>query len=156
MNVDFQQINSILDAHDQAFWRQSRIAAVLLILIVITGSVSSVVFMAKGSQFVLAGMGMLWGMAAIVVIYINFVWVEPGRFLVLSRRKLLQLMREAQDYPDVRQELMNRLLSGKKLTGRDRQHIRRLWQERQDEAEESETRQREQDAIRAFIRGDEQ
>lgn len=156
MNVDFQQINSILDAHDQAFWRQSRIAAVLLILIVITGLVSSVVFMAKGSQFLLAGMGMLWGMAAIVVIYINFVWVEPGRFLVLSRRKLLQLMREAQDYPDVRQELMNRLLSGKKLTGRDRQHIRRLWQERQDEAEESETRQRERDAIRTFIGEDDQ
>lgn len=149
MNVDFQQINSILDAHDQAFRRQCRIATALLILIVIPGVVSSVGFLVKGSQFVPAVIG--WSIAATVVIYINFVWVEPGRFVVLSRRKLLQLMGEAQDYPDVRQELMNRLLSGKKLTGRDRQHIRRLWQERQDEAEESETRQREQDAIRMFI-----
>ncbi|HAH2030692.1 TPA: hypothetical protein GLX13_18390 [Escherichia coli] len=156
MNVDFQQINSILDAHDQAFRRQSRIATALLILIVIPGVVSSVGFLVKSSQLVLAVTGIPWSIAVVVFIYINFVWVEPGCFLVLSRRKLLQLMREAQDYPDVRQELMNRLLSGKKLTGRDRQHIRRLWQEREDEAEESETRQREQDAIRAFIRGDEQ
>lgn len=111
MNVDFQQINSILDAHDQAFRRQCRIATALLILIVIPGVVSSVGFLVKGSQFVPAVIG--WSIVATVVIYINFVWVEPGRFVVLSRRKLLQLMGEAQDYPDVRQELMNRLLSGK-------------------------------------------
>nr|WP_250997878.1 hypothetical protein [Escherichia coli] len=36
-----------------------------------------------------------------------------------------------EDVPDVRQELLNRLLSGKKLTGRDEQDIRRLWQETQ-------------------------
>ena len=34
-----------------------------------------------------------------------------------------------EDVPDARQELLNRLLSGKKLTGRDEQDIRRLWQE---------------------------
>ncbi|HAV9700101.1 TPA: hypothetical protein JLG89_003977 [Escherichia coli] len=156
MNVDFQQINSILDAHDQAFRRQSRIATALLILIVIPGVVSSVGFLVKSSQLVLAVIGIPWSIAIIVFIYINFVWVEPGRFLVLSRRKLLQLMREAQDYPDVRLELLNRLLSGKKLTGLDEKEIRSLWWERQDEAEESETRQRERDAIRTFIGEDDQ
>ncbi|MDL9337585.1 hypothetical protein QTA21_27765, partial [Escherichia coli] len=39
--------------------------------------------------------------------------------------------RLTEDVPDVRQELLNRLLSGKKLTGRDEQDIRRLWQETQ-------------------------
>ncbi|EOZ4832002.1 hypothetical protein ACQRNO_004824, partial [Escherichia coli] len=51
--------------------------------------------------------------------------------MVLSRQELLRLMHLTEDVPDVRQELLNRLLSGKKLTGRDEQDIRRLWQERQ-------------------------
>ena len=55
-----------------------------------------------------------------------------------------------EDVPDVRQELLNRLLSGKKLTGRDEQDIRRLWQEKVDAMQESATRQREQDTIRKF------
>ncbi len=44
-------------------------------------------------------------------------------------RRLDPLMRLTEDVPDVRQELLNRLLSGKKLTGRDEQDIRRLWQD---------------------------
>ena len=51
--------------------------------------------------------------------------------MVLSRQELLRLMRLTEDVPDVRHELLNRLLSGKKLTGRDEQDIRRLWQETQ-------------------------
>ncbi|MDO6184364.1 hypothetical protein Q4545_27250, partial [Escherichia coli] len=46
--------------------------------------------------------------------------------------------------------LLNRLLSGKKLTGRDEKDIRRLWQEKVDAMQESATRQREQDTIRKF------
>ncbi|ENL2715847.1 hypothetical protein AB4005_005048 [Escherichia coli] len=45
---------------------------------------------------------------------------------------------------------INRLLSGKKLTGRDEKDIRRLWQEKVDAMQESATRQREQDTIRKF------
>lgn len=51
--------------------------------------------------------------------------------MVLSRQELLRLMRLTEDVPDVRQELLNRLFSGKKLTGRDEQDILRLWQETQ-------------------------
>ena len=68
-------------------------------------------------------------------------------------RALLQLMRLTEDVPDARQELLNRLLSGKKLTGRDEQDIRRLWQEKVDAMQESATRQREQDTIRKFTEG---
>lgn len=53
----------------------------------------------------------------------------------------------------MRQELLNRLLSGKKLTGRDEKDIRRLWQEKVDAMQESATRQREQDTIRKFTGG---
>ncbi|EFA6841882.1 type-F conjugative transfer system secretin TraK [Escherichia coli] len=64
--------------------------------------------------------------------------------------KMVRFMRLTEDVPDARQELLNRLLSGKKLTGRDEKDIRRLWQEKVDAMQESATRQREQDTIRKF------
>ena len=70
--------------------------------------------------------------------------------MVLSRQSLLQLMRLTEDVPDARQELLNRLLSGKKLTGRDEQDIRRLWLEKMDAMQASAARQCEQDTIRKF------
>ncbi|MCM5315724.1 hypothetical protein MMT24_31095, partial [Escherichia coli] len=45
---------------------------------------------------------------------------------------------------------LNRLLSGKKLTGLDKREIRSLWWEKMDAMQESATRQREQDTIRQF------
>ncbi|EEZ5177366.1 hypothetical protein C3U77_004023 [Escherichia coli] len=151
---DAEKIDFILDEHDQAFLRQSRIATVQIILLFIVGGVSAVVVAVKVPQFVFIILGILYGTAMIVGFYIVFVWISPASFIVLSRRKLLHLICLTEDVPDARQELLNRLLSGKKLTGRDEEDIRRLWQERQDEAEESETRQREQDAIRKFIGGE--
>ncbi|EFF0233802.1 hypothetical protein CCV42_005105, partial [Escherichia coli] len=83
----------------------------------------------------------------------NYYSVPEESRMVLSRQELLRLMRLTEDVPDVRQELLNRLLSGKKLTGRDEQDIRRLWQEKVDAMQESATRQREQDTIRKFTEG---
>ena len=51
--------------------------------------------------------------------------------MVLSRQEVLRRMRLTDDVPYVRKELLDRLLSGKKLTGRGEQDIRRLWQETQ-------------------------
>ncbi|HCQ6997773.1 TPA: hypothetical protein OL686_004703 [Escherichia coli] len=141
----------ILDEHNQAFLRQSRMATVQIILLFIVGVVSAIVVAVKVSQFAFIILGILYGTAMIVGFYIVFVWISPARFIVLSRQTLLQLMCLTEDVPDVRQELLNRLLSGKKLTGRDEKDIRRLWQEKVDAMQESATRQREQDAIRKFI-----
>lgn len=85
-----------------------------------------------------------------VCFFIFFFTLLPESLMVLSRQSLLQLMRLTEDVPDARQELLNRLLSGKKLTGRDEKDIRRLWQEKVDAMQESATRQREQDTIRKF------
>ncbi len=71
--------------------------------------------------------------------------------MVLSRQELLWLMSLTEDCPDVRQELLNRLLSGKKLTGLDKREIRSLWWEKMDAMQESATRQREQDTLRTFV-----
>ncbi|EEA6072638.1 hypothetical protein ITZ71_003472 [Escherichia coli] len=147
---DAEKIDFILDEHDQAFLRQSRIATVQIILLFIVGVVSAVVVAVKVPQFAFIILGILYGTAMIVGFYIVFVWISPASFIVLSRRKLLHLICLTEDVPDARQELLNRLLSGKKLTGRDEQDIRRLWQEKVDAMQESATRQREQDTIRKF------
>lgn len=76
------------------------------------------------------------------------------RYIALSRQTLLWLMRRVEDTADVRRELFRRLLSGKTLTGRDKDDILRLWWESSNEVEELATRQREQDAIRKFVGGD--
>ena len=76
--------------------------------------------------------------------------------MVLSRQELLWLMSLTEDCPDVRQELLNRLLSGKKLTGLDKREIRSLWWEKMDAMQASATRQCEQDTLRTFIRKDRQ
>ena len=59
------------------------------------------------------------------------IWQPEFTDKTLSRKPGAVHMRLTEDVPDVRQELLNRLLSGKKLTGRDEQDIRRLWQETQ-------------------------
>ena len=81
---------------------------------------------------------------------VSYTHLDVYKRQVLSRQSLLQLMRLTEDVPDVRQELLNRLLSGKKLTGRDEQDIRRLWQEKVYAMQESATRQREQVTILKF------
>ncbi|EGI6855973.1 hypothetical protein IGX87_005224 [Escherichia coli] len=71
--------------------------------------------------------------------------------MVLNRQEVLRLIRLTEDVPDVRQELLNRLLSGKKLTVRDEEDIRRLWQEKMDAINKSATRQFEQETIQKFV-----
>ncbi len=47
-------------------------------------------------------------------------------FFPLDREDLLKLMELAKDSPDAKQELLERLLSGKRMTGRDEMDIKRI------------------------------
>ena len=47
-------------------------------------------------------------------------------FFPLDREDLLTLMDLAKDSPDAKQELLERLLSGKRMTGRDEMDIKRI------------------------------
>ncbi|MDU5851230.1 MAG: hypothetical protein E6Z42_09845 [Bifidobacterium bifidum] len=47
-------------------------------------------------------------------------------FFPLDREDLLNLMDLAKDSPDAKQELLERLLSGKRMTGRDEMDIKRI------------------------------
>lgn len=144
-----EKIDFILDEHQQIYRRQNRIYVILefctfiaWILCIIAAFGVDVIYL-KILFTVLACCGA-------VFCFICFFTLLPESFIALDRQTLLQLMRLTEDVPDARQELFNRLLSGKKLTGRDLKDIRRLWLEKMDAMQESATRQREQDTIRQF------
>lgn len=71
----------------------------------------------------------------------------PKVFFILDRQSLLNLMEATKDSPDVKQELLNRLFSGKRMTGRDEMDICRLLRTN----EEEKIRQSELNIIRNFI-----
>lgn len=71
----------------------------------------------------------------------------PKVFSILDRQSLLNLMEATKDSPDVKQELLNRLFSGKRMTGRDEMDICRLLRKN----EEEKIRQSELNIIRNFI-----
>ncbi|EBC4962871.1 hypothetical protein [Escherichia coli] len=131
-----EKIDFILDEHERIFRKQGSLC------------------MALGKGFLV--IAILCGVATFCVsgLYLKSLCLSVACCCgVFSRQELLRLMRLTEDVPDVRQELLNRLLSGKKLTGRDEKDIRRLWQEKVDAMQESATRQREQDTIRKFTGG---
>ncbi|EFB5138548.1 hypothetical protein AACN21_004721 [Escherichia coli] len=53
-------------------------------------------------------------------------WNFVKYFFPLDREDLLNLMELAKDSPDAKQELLDRLLSGKRMTGRDEMDIKRI------------------------------
>lgn len=148
---DAEKIDLILDEHEQTYESQKQSEIILTLLSIIAPFVYTMLVryldVPLPAEFIpvliLAGAGYL-------------LYRYAFRYQVLSRQTLLQLMRLTEDSPDARLELLNRLLSGKKLTGLDEREIRSLWRKSRSDAEESETRQREQDVIRTFIGEDDQ
>lgn len=145
---DAEKIDLILDEHEQTYESQKQSEIILTLLSIIAPFVYAMLVryldVPLPAEFIpvliLAGAG-----------YLLYRYAFRDRHQVLSRQTLLQLMRLTEDSPDARLELLNRLLSGRKLTGLDEREIRSLWWKSRSDAEESETRQREQDAIRTFV-----
>ncbi|EDC6331423.1 TPA: hypothetical protein ACIYY1_004663 [Escherichia coli] len=147
-----EKIDFILDEHQQIYRRHNQINNILAYCACIAWIPCIIAAFGVDGIYLKILFAVLACCGA-VCFFIFFFTLLPESRMVLSRQELLRLMRLTEDVPDVRQELLNRLLSGKKLTGRDEQDIRRLWQEKVDAMQESATRQREQDTIRKFTEG---
>lgn len=147
-----EKIDSILDEHQQIYRRHNRIDNILAFCACIAW-VPCIIAAFGVDGIYLKILFAVLACCGAVCFFIFFFTLLPESLMVLSRQSLLQLMRLTEDVPDARQELLNRLLSGKKLTGRDEKDIRRLWQEKVDAMQESATRQREQDTIRSLLKG---
>lgn len=148
---DAEKIDLILDEHDRIYRRQVLIYKSAGISALICGFACSAGALVISSPFLKYT---LVGVTLVCVMYLIFMFSLLNAYIVLSRQTLLCLMRRVEDTADVRRELLRRLLSGKTLTGRDKDNTLRLWWESRNEVEELATRQREQDAIRKFVGGD--
>ena len=145
-----EKIDSILDEHQQIYRRHNRIDNILAYCACIAWIPCIIAAFGVDGIYLKILFAVLACCCGVFSRIFNYYSVPEESRMVLSRQELLRLMRLTEGVPDVRQELLNRLLSGKKLTGRDEQDIRRLWQEKVDAMQESATRQREQDTIRKF------
>ena len=115
-----EKIDSILDEHQQIYRRHNRIDNILAYCACIAWIPCIIAAFGVDGIYLKILFAVLACCGA-VCFFIFFFTLLPESLMVLSRQSLLQLMRLTEDVPDVRQELLNRLLSGKKLTGRDEQ-----------------------------------
>lgn len=126
--IDSDAILHVYTVLELAFW----ISVVLLIIYI------------SGNNYVLtAFLCFAWTVFWVLFLLHYF----PKVFFILDRQSLLNLMDATKDSPDVKQELLNRLFSGKRMTGRDEMDICRLLRTN----EEEKIRQSELNIIRNFI-----
>lgn len=152
---DSKKIDLILDEHERIFRKQDSLYMALGNGLLITGILCVIATFCVSGTY-LKYLCLFVACCCAVCIFICCFTLLPESRMVLSRQELLRLIRltEDEDAPDAKQELLNRLLSGKKLTGRDEKDIRRLWLEKMDAIHKSATRQSEQETIQKFVGDD--
>lgn len=148
-----EKIDFILDEHERIFRKQGSLCMALgkgfLVIAILCGVAT---FCVSGLYLKSLCLSVACCCGVFSRIF-NYYSVPEESRRVLSRQELLWLMSLTEDCPDMHQELLSCLLSGKKLTGLDKREIRSLWWEKMDAMQESATRQREQDTIRKFTEG---
>ncbi|EDY7360890.1 hypothetical protein GQ042_004763 [Salmonella enterica] len=139
---DADKIVLILNKHEQACRRLKPVYTVLELAFWI--SVVLLIIYISGNNYVLtAFLCFAWTVFWVIFLLHYF----PKVFFILDRQSLLNLMEATKDSPDVKQDLLNRLFSGKRMTGRDEMDICRLLRKN----EEEKIRQSELNIIRNFI-----
>ncbi|EPA4277267.1 hypothetical protein ACQ3XQ_004703 [Escherichia coli] len=148
---DAEKIDLILDEHEKTFKKQNHLYIMLGNGLFITCILCMIItFCVSGTYLKYLCLFLVSSCAVCGCIFYYYTLLPRSR-MVLNRQEVLRLIRLTEDIPDARQELLNHLLSGKKLTGRDEEDIRRLWQEKMDAINKSVTRQSEQETIQKFV-----
>lgn len=137
-NISVPEIN-----HEQAYRRLKPVYTFLELASWI--SVVLLIIYLSGKNHVLTAAFLCFAWTAFWVLFLLHYF--PKVFFILDRQSLLNLMEATKDSPDVKQELLNRLFSGKRMTGRDEMDICRLLRKN----EEEKIRQSELNIIRNFI-----
>lgn len=138
-----EKIQFILNNHEQAYRRLKPVYTFLELASWI--SVVLLIIYLSGKNHVLTAAFLCFAWTAFWVLFLLHYF--PKVFSILDRQSLLNLMEATKDSPDVKQELLNRLFSGKRMTGRDEMDICRLLRKN----EEEKIRQSELNIIRNFI-----
>lgn len=75
------------------------------------------------ATFRLDGVAVLTILLGVSAIAFFLHYVESGKGQILSSDRILSILAQTKDYPTIRRKVVNRLLSGSKLTGKDEEYI---------------------------------
>ncbi len=115
-----EKILAIIDDHDRA---QKTTQQNLLIYLCLCLAIIGVVAYSFISKFRLDGVAVLTVLLGVSAIAFFLHYVESGKGQILSSDRILSILDKTKDYPAIRRKVVNRLLSGSKLTGKDEEYI---------------------------------
>lgn len=116
-----EKILAIIDDHDRAQKKQRN--KNLLIYLCLCLAIIGVVAYSFISKFRLDGVAVLTVLLGVSAIVFFLHYVESGKGQILSSDRILSILDKTKDYPAIRRKVVNRLLSGSKLTGKDEEYI---------------------------------
>ena len=116
-----EKILEIIDDHDRAQKKQRN--KNLLIYLCLCLAIIGVVAYSFISKFRLDGVAVLTVLLGVSAIAFFLHYVESGKGQILSSDRILSILDKTKDYPAIRRKVVNRLLSGSKLTGKDEEYI---------------------------------
>ncbi|MCS1135823.1 hypothetical protein NXZ53_24550 [Escherichia coli] len=116
-----EKILAIIDDHDRAQKKQRN--KKLLIYLCLCLAIIGVVEYYFISKFRLDGVAILTVLLGVSAIAFFLHYVESGKGQILSSDRILSILDKTKDYPAIRRKVVNRLLSGSKLTGKDEEYI---------------------------------
>ena len=108
-----EKILAIMDDHDRAQKKQ-RNKNVFIYLCLCLAIIAT---------FRLDGVAVLTILLGVSAIAFFLHYVESGKGQILSSDRILSILAQTKDYPTIRRKVVNRLLSGSKLTGKDEEYI---------------------------------
>ncbi|EOS9525932.1 hypothetical protein ACNKW8_004489 [Salmonella enterica] len=116
-----EKILAIIDAHDRAQKKQrnKNVFIYLCLCLAIIG-VAAHSFI---STFRLDGVAVLTILLGVSAIAFFLHYVESGKGQILSSDRILSILDKTKNYPEIKRMVINRLLSGSKLTGKDEEYI---------------------------------
>ena len=139
-----EKILAIIDDHDRAEKKQrNKIGFIYLCLCLAIIGVDAYSFISTFSINVVTIIIMLFG---IFMIMIFKSYVDSWSGIILSSDHILSILDKTKDYPTIRRKVVNRLLSGSKLTGKDEEYIFSELKK----AEQSNEREKRLQAIREY------
>ncbi|MCS1140917.1 hypothetical protein NXZ49_24520 [Escherichia coli] len=116
-----EKILAIIDDHDRAQKKQRN--KNLLIYLCLCLAIIGVFSYSFISKFRLDGVAILTVLLGVSAIAFFLHYVESGKGQILSSDRILSILDKTKDYPAIRRKVVNRLLSGSKLTGKDEEYI---------------------------------
>ncbi|WP_231200191.1 MULTISPECIES: hypothetical protein [Enterobacteriaceae] len=116
-----EKILAIIDDHDRAQKKQRN--KNLLIYLCLCLAIIGVVAYSFISKFRLDGVAVLTVLLGVSAIAFFLHYVESGKGQILSSDRILSILDKTKDYPAIRRKVVNRLLSGSKLTVKDEEYI---------------------------------